>query len=71
MSLEDLTCEQLVEVCKKEGIAQDYSLKEQLVRRLQNHYEESFTVHRNSWQGVFFVYKEAMEKSEKKNFNQI
>ena len=43
MSLEDLTCEQLVEVCKKEVIAQDYSLKEQLVRRLQNHYEESFT----------------------------
>ena len=69
MSLEDLTCEQLVEVCKKEGIAQDYSLKEQLVRRLQNHYEESFTATPDK--EFFFVYKESMEKNGKKNFNQI
>ena len=67
MSLEDLTCEQLVEVCKKEGIAQDYSLKEQLVRRLQNHYEESFTATPDK---EFFSYiRKQWKKVKKKTSN--
>ena len=69
MSLEDLTCEQLVEVCKKEDIDQDYSLKEQLVRRLQNHYAESFTATPDK---EFFSYiRNQWKKAKKKNFNQI
>ena len=70
MSLEELTCSELVALCQKVGVIVTYLNKTELVERLHKHYETAFTATPDK---EFFLFMRNMWKEvkvKKKQFAQ-